>query len=98
MATIPQMDMSAQESTRDALAVKRRAFITLIGRGAVWPLAARAQQRPIPVIGLLHGGAANTFVLQLAAFHMGLNEGGFVEGQTLTIEYRWAEEHPERFP
>jgi ABC transporter substrate binding protein len=79
--------------------MKRRDFITLAGGvAAVWPLAARAQQRMMPVIGFLHGGASNTFAVQMGGFHTGLKEGGFVEGQNLTIEYRWAEEHPERLP
>jgi putative ABC transport system substrate-binding protein len=79
--------------------MKRRDFITLAGgAAAVWPLAARAQQRVMPVIGFLHGGASNTFAVQVGGFHTGLKEGGFVEGQNLTVEYRWAEEHPERLP
>jgi putative tryptophan/tyrosine transport system substrate-binding protein len=70
----------------------------LLGGAAAWPLAARAQQPVMPVIGFLHSASAATYSLQLAAFHRGLKEGGFVEGQNLTIEYRWAEDHVERLP
>jgi hypothetical protein len=77
--------------------VKRREFITLLGGAAAWPLAARAQL-PVPVIGFLHSVVPEAYVPQLAAFHRGLREGGLVEGQNLIIEYRWAENRPERLP
>ncbi len=77
----------------------RREFITLLGGAAVtWPLAARAQQPGMPAIGFLHGESASRFTTQLAGFHMGLKDGGFVEGKNLTIEYRWAESNAERLP
>src|SRR5262249_7791834 len=79
--------------------MRRREFIALLGSGvAAWPLAARTQQSAMPVIGFLHSASADAYAQQLAAFHRGLNEDAFVEGQNLTIEYRWAENHPERLP
>ena len=79
--------------------MRRREFITLLGGAAVTgPLAARAQQPAMPVVGFLHSETAAPIQSQLAAFQEGLKEGGYVVGQNVTIEYRWAEGKVERLP
>ena len=79
--------------------VGRRDFIALVGgAAAAWPLAARAQQTPLPVIGFIGITTVNESLNRTAAFHKGLEEAGFIEGKNLLIEYRWAEGHYDRFP
>jgi ABC-type uncharacterized transport system substrate-binding protein len=78
--------------------LRRREFITLLGGTAAWPLTARAQQPSIPVIGFLHSATSNSYAPMTAAFHKSLNEGGYIHGQNMAIEYRWAEGQLDRLP
>jgi putative tryptophan/tyrosine transport system substrate-binding protein len=81
------------------LGVNRREFITLLGGAATWwPLAARAQQAPMPAIGFLESKSARDSGQTVAAFHRGLNEAAFIEGQNVAIQYRWADNQHDRLP
>src|SRR5262249_25335277 len=79
--------------------MNRREFTTPVGgAAAAWPLAARAQQPTMPVVGFLHAGTPSAFASLVIAFREGLDTAGYVEGRSVTIEYRWAENHYERLP
>ena len=79
-------------------AMRRRDFVKGIAVSSAWPLAAQAQQRSMPVIGFLNGRAPANLPKLLAAFRQGLNETGYIEGQNVAIEYRFAENQYERLP
>jgi putative tryptophan/tyrosine transport system substrate-binding protein len=82
-----------------AIPTRRREFILALGGAAVtWPVAARAQQAPMPAVGFLHSASVRNYELQVNAFREGLANAGFVEGRNVAIEYRWAESQLDRLP
>src|SRR6516165_2793581 len=78
--------------------LKRREFMTLVGGAATWPLAARAQQPVMPVIGFLHLTSLETNRENLAAFRLGLGDTGYIENKNVAIEYQWAQGRNDRLP
>jgi putative ABC transport system substrate-binding protein len=79
--------------------MKRREFLTLLGgAAAAWPIAASAQQQAISVVGYVHFGSPEPYAPMITAFRQGLQETGRIEGQNVTIEYRWAEGQLQRLP
>jgi putative ABC transport system substrate-binding protein len=78
--------------------VNKRDFITLFGGAAAWPVAARAQQPAMPVVGYLHSSSPELNIQFIEAFRKGLSEAGFVEGQNVAIEFRWAAGQEDRLP
>src|SRR5215813_9417300 len=78
--------------------IGRRKFLATLGGAAAWPLAARAEQAAVPVVGFINLGVADASANRVAAFRKGLSEAGYAEGQNVIVEYHWLEGHYERVP
>jgi putative tryptophan/tyrosine transport system substrate-binding protein len=78
--------------------MRRREFVSLLGGVTAWPLAALGQQAAMPVVGVLHSQSPDAFREPLRGFRQGLKDAGYVEGENVAIEYRWAENQADRLP
>src|SRR5215470_11606219 len=96
-AIVPSTHL-AREGRMTVTIGRRELLVALGGAAAAWPLAARAQQPALPVIGFLHSASPGGNVDRVRAFREGLKEAGFVEGENVTVEYRWAENQLDRLP
>src|SRR5438132_14257752 len=92
------MHTTSARRGRMAIHIERRKFLATLGGAAAWPLAARAQQPAMPVIGYLGPESPAVFASRVRAFRQGLGEGGYAEGRNVAIEFRWAEGQHNRLP